>query len=120
MKIVSLACLILCVFLVSQNMENRKQLAGMSARLGRIERSMASPDNVSVMKAGALLERAEKSLASGDTDKALEDISRAKAQLGRVPEEQKEGCSVPDKVMEGVAETVTGVLKDTVRKLLGE
>ncbi|MBR4749777.1 MAG: hypothetical protein IK083_09450 [Abditibacteriota bacterium] len=120
MKLVSVACLILCVFLVSQNMENRRQLSDMSARIGRLEKSMASPDNVSVMKAGALLERAERSLAAGDKDKALEDISLAKAQLGRVPEEKTEDASVPDKVMEGVAETVTGVLKDTVKKLLGE
>ncbi|MBQ9358543.1 MAG: hypothetical protein IJT95_03280 [Abditibacteriota bacterium] len=116
MKLVSVLCLILCVFLVSQNMENRKQLTVIGNHINRLEKNMQSHDSVNVLKADALLAKAAGSLDAKDTAKAREYIRQARAELGKsAPADMK----APEGDATGVlADTARDFLKNTLKKLM--
>ena len=116
MKLISVICLILCVFLVSQNMENRKQLTVISNHVSRLEKNIQSHDSVNVLKADALLAKAAKSLDSKDTAKAREYIRQARSELGKsAPVDMKAPAGDPAEVL---TEQAKDFLKNTFRKLM--
>ena len=112
MRLVSVICLLLCVFLVSQNLENRKQLSRINNRITRLEKSMESADSVNVLKADALLEKARAEAEAGKADEALKYINRARTELGKKAASEE---ARPPETDEELAGAVKGFLKGTLK-----